>query len=126
MVRSDSAVRTTRRRLDLPDGIWLVGEPLAAAAVALRQQLGAAAPASAAKVWTVVGAPDEAVQLRSSPLRAAEIDRCLVVAEAVACPHDGWSTQVVRLPDREADPAAPRPTWPPHHASPAGDQPRSP
>ena len=78
----------------------MVGEPLASAAVALRQQLVAAVPASQAKVWTVVGEPNDAVQLRISPLREDEIDRCLVIADAVARHHDGWSTQLVRLPDR--------------------------
>jgi hypothetical protein len=100
MARSYIEVRTTLHRVDLPDGIWLVGEPLASAAVELRQRLDAAAPTSEAKVWTVVGEPDDAVQLRISPLRQDEIDRCLVIADAVAQQHDGWSTQVVRLPDR--------------------------
>ena len=100
MARSYIEVRTTLHRVDLPDGIWLVGEPLASAAVALRQRLEAALPTSAAKVWTVVGEPDDAVQLRISPLRQDELDRYLVIADAVARQHDGLSAQVVRLPDR--------------------------
>ena len=99
MARSYMEVRTTLHRVDLPDGIWLVGEPLSSVAVALRQRIAAAAPASEAKVWTVVGDPDDAVQLRISPLREDEIDRCLVIADEVARQQDGWSTQVVRLPD---------------------------
>ena len=100
MARSYIEVRTTLHRVDLPDGIWLVGEPLASAAVELRQRIDAAAITSEAKVWTVVGEPDDAVQLRISPLRQDEIDRCLLIADTVAQQHDGWSTQVVRLPDR--------------------------
>ena len=100
MARSYIEVRTTLHRVDLPDGIWLVGEPLASAAVELRQRFAATAPTSEAKVWTVVGEPDDAVQLRISPLRQDELDRCLVIADAVARQYDGWSTEVVRLPDR--------------------------
>src|SRR5215210_3438 len=99
MAGSYIEVGTTLHRVDLPDGIWMVGEPLASAAVELRQRIDAAAPASEAKVWTVVGDPDDAVQLRISPLREDDIDRCLVIADEVARQHDCWSTQVVRLPD---------------------------
>ncbi len=99
MARSYIEVRTTLHRVDLPDGIWMVGEPLASAAVELRRRIDAAAPTSEAKVWTVVGEPDDAVQLRISPLREADVDRCLVLADEVARRHAGWSTQAVRLPD---------------------------